>query len=144
MHIPDDPAYYESLFHTGRLGFPTHRYQCWPTGRAGLLGPWYPEAARLMAMRGADMLIYPTAIGYAANDDEAEQQRQREAWTTIQRAHAVANGLPVVAVNRVGFEPDPSQQTPGINWVSSFVAGPQGEFAFSVPTTPKSNAPSST
>ena len=132
MHIPDDPAYYEKFYFTpGDLGFQPIDTS---VGRLGVLvcwDQWYPEAARLMAMRGADMLIYPTAIGYAANDDEAEQQRQREAWTTIQRAHAVANGLPVVAVNRVGFEPDPSQQTPSINfWGSSFVAGPQGELLF--------------
>ena len=132
MHIPDDPAYYEKFYFTpGDLGFQPIDTS---VGRLGVLvcwDQWYPEAARLMAMRGADMLIYPTAIGYAANDDEAEQQRQREAWTTIQRAHAVANGLPVVAVNRVGFEPDPSQQTLGINfWGSSFVAGPQGELLF--------------
>ena len=132
MHIPDDPAYYEKFYFTpGDLGFQPIDTS---VGRLGVLvcwDQWYPEAARLMAMRGADMLIYPTAIGYAASDDEAEQQRQREAWTTIQRAHAVANGLPVVAVNRVGFEPDPSQQTPGINfWGSSFVAGPQGELLF--------------
>ena len=114
MHIPDDPAYYEKFYFTpGDLGFQPIDTS---VGRLGVLvcwDQWYPEAARLMAMRGANMLIYPTAIGYAASDDEAEQQRQREAWTTIQRAHAVANGLPVVAVNRVGFEPDPSQQTPG-------------------------------
>ena len=132
MHIPDDPAYYEKFYFTpGDLGFQPIDTS---VGRLGVLvcwDQWYPEAARLMAMREADMLIYPTAIGYAASDDEAEQQRQREAWTTIQRAHAVANGLPVVAVNRVGFEPDPSQQTLGINfWGSSFVAGPQGELLF--------------
>ena len=132
MHIPDDPAYYEKFYFTpGDLGFQPIDTS---VGRLGVLvcwDQWYPEAARLMAMRGADMLIYPTAIGYAASDDEAEQQRQREAWTTIQRAHAVANGLPVVAVNRVGFELAPSQQTPGINfWGSSFVAGPQGELLF--------------
>lgn len=132
MHIPDDPAYYEKFYFTpGDLGFQPIDTS---VGRLGVLvcwDQWYPEAARLMAMRGADMLIYPTAIGYAASDNEAEQQRQREAWTTIQRAHAVANGLPVVAVNRVGFEPDPSQQTQGINfWGSSFVAGPQGELLF--------------
>ena len=114
MHIPDDPAYYEKFYFTpGDLGFEPINTS---VGRLGVLvcwDQWYPEAARLMAMRGADLLIYPTAIGYAASDDEAEQQRQRDAWTTIQRAHAVANGLPVVAVNRVGFEPDPSQQLLG-------------------------------
>ena len=142
MHIPDDPAYYEKFYFTpGDLGF--HPIDT-SIGRLGVLvcwDQWYPEAARLMAMRGADLLIYPTAIGYAASDDEAEQQRQRDAWTTIQRAHAVANGLPVVAVNRVGFEPDPSQQTPGINfWGSSFVAGPQGELLFRANDTEEQRA----
>lgn len=137
MHIPDDPAYYEKFYFTpgdsddsqtafrpietsvGRLGVMV----CWDQ--------WYPEGARLMALSGAEILIYPTAIGYAASDTPEEQQRQREAWTTVQRGHAVANGLPVVAVNRVGFEPDPSQQTPGIQfWGSSFVAGPQGEMFY--------------
>ncbi len=142
MHIPDDPAYYEKFYFTpGDLGFEPINTS---VGRLGVLvcwDQWYPEAARLMAMRGADLLIYPTAIGYAASDDEAEQQRQREAWTTIQRAHAVANGLPVVAVNRVGFEPDLSQQTPGINfWGSSFVAGPQGELLFRANDTEEQRA----
>ena len=132
MHIPDDPAYYEKFYFTpGDLGF--HPIDT-SVGRLGVLvcwDQWYPEAARLMAMQGAEMLIYPTAIGYAANDDEAEQQRQREAWTTVMRGHAVANGLPVIAVNRVGFEEDPSSQTPGIQfWGSSFVAGPQGEILY--------------
>ena len=132
MHIPDDPAYYEKFYFTpGDLGF--HPIDT-SVGRLGVLvcwDQWYPEAARLMAMQGAEMLIYPTAIGYAANDDEAEQQRQREAWTTVMRGHAVANGLPVIAVNRVGFEEDPSCQTPGIQfWGSSFVAGPQGEMLY--------------
>ena len=142
MHIPDDPAYYEKFYFTpGDLGFEPINTS---VGRLGVLvcwDQWYPEAARLMAMRGADLLIYPTAIGYAASDDEAEQQRQRDAWTTIQRAHAVANGLPVVAVNRVGFEPDPSQQTPGINfWGSSFVSGPQGELLFRANDTEEQRA----
>ena len=101
-------------------------------GRLGVLvcwDQWYPEAARLMALRGAEMLIYPTAIGWESSDSEAEKERQRDAWTTIQRAHAVANGIPVVTVNRVGHEPDPSGATGGIQfWGSSFVAGPQGEF----------------
>lgn len=132
MHIPDDPAYYEKFYFTpGDLGFrPIHT-------SVGCLGvqvcwdQWYPEGARLMALAGAEILIYPTAIGYATSDDEAEQQRQREAWTTVQRGHAVANGLPVVSVNRVGFEPDPSRQTRGIQfWGSSFVAGPQGELLY--------------
>ena len=92
---------------------------------------WYPEAARLMALQGAEILIYPTAIGYESSDSAEEQERQREAWTTVQRGHAVANGIPVVTVNRVGFEPDPSKQTQGIEfWGSSFVAGPQGELLY--------------
>lgn len=132
MHIPDDPAYYEKFYFTpGDLGF--HPIQT-SVGKLGVLvcwDQWFPEAARLMALQGAEILIYPTAIGYAANDDEAEQQRQREAWTTVMRGHAVANGLPVIAVNRVGFEEDPSQQTDGIQfWGSSFVAGPQGEIIY--------------
>ncbi len=130
MHIPDDPAYYEKFYFTpGDLGF--HPIQT-SVGKLGVLvcwDQWYPEAARLMALQGAEMLIYPTAIGYATYDTEEEQQRQREAWTTVMRGHAVANGLPVVAVNRVGFEPDPSGQTDGIQfWGSSFVTGPQGEM----------------
>ena len=130
MHIPDDPAYYEKFYFTpGDLGF--HPIDT-SVGRLGVLvcwDQWYPEAARLMALQGAELLIYPTAIGYAANDDADEQQRQREAWTTVQRGHAVANGLPVVSVNRVGFEPDPSGQTEGITfWGSSMVVGPQGEI----------------
>ena len=132
MHIPDDPAYYEKFYFTpGDLGFQPIDTS---VGRLGVLvcwDQWYPEAARLMALAGAELLIYPTAIGYAASDTPQEQQRQREAWTTVQRGHAVANGLPVVAVNRVGFEPDPSKQTPGIQfWGSSFVAGPQGELFY--------------
>ena len=132
MHIPDDPAYYEKFYFTpGDLGF--HPIQT-SVGKLGVLvcwDQWYPEGARLMAMQGAELLIYPTAIGYAANDDEAEQQRQREAWTTVMRGHAVANGLPVIAVNRVGYEEDPSHQTEGIQfWGSSFVAGPQGEILY--------------
>ncbi len=132
MHIPDDPAYYEKFYFTpGDLGF--HPIDT-SVGRLGVLvcwDQWYPESARLMAMQGAEVLLYPTAIGYAANDTQDEQQRQREAWTTVMRGHAVANGLPVVAVNRTGFEPDPSGQTAGIEfWGSSFVAGPQGELLF--------------
>ena len=132
MHIPDDPAYYEKFYFTpGDLGF--HPIDT-SVGRLGVLvcwDQWYPEAARLMALQGAGMLIYPTAIGYESSDTKEEQERQREAWTTVQRGHAVANGLPVVTVNRVGFEPDPSQQTGGIQfWGSSFVAGPQGELLF--------------
>lgn len=132
MHIPDDPAYYEKFYFTpGDLGFEPIDTS---VGRLGVLvcwDQWYPEAARLMALRGAEILIYPTAIGYESTDSADEQQRQREAWTTVQRGHAVANGLPVVAVNRVGFEPDPSGHTGGIQfWGSSFVAGPQGELLY--------------
>ena len=132
MHIPDDPAYYEKFYFTpGDLGF--HPIDT-SVGRLGVLvcwDQWYPEAARLMALQGAEMLIYPTAIGYESSDTKEEQERQREAWTTVQRGHAVANGLPVVTVNRVGYEPDPSHQTNGIQfWGSSFVAGPQGEMLF--------------
>ena len=132
MHIPDDPAYYEKFYFTpGDLGF--HPIDT-SVGRLGVLvcwDQWYPEAARLMALQGAEMLIYPTAIGYESSDTNEEQERQREAWTTVQRGHAVANGLPVITVNRVGFEPDPSYQTGGIQfWGSSFVAGPQGELVF--------------
>ena len=132
MHIPDDPAYYEKFYFTpGDLGF--HPIQT-SVGKLGVLvcwDQWYPEAARLMAMQGAEMLIYPTAIGYADNDTPEEQQRQRMAWQTVMRGHAVANGLPVIAVNRVGFEPDPSGQTAGIQfWGTSFVVGPQGEIIY--------------
>lgn len=132
MHIPDDPAYYEKFYFTpGDLGF--HPIQT-SVGKLGVLvcwDQWYPEAARLMALQGAILLIYPTAIGYETSDTPEEQQRQRTAWTTVQRGHAVANGLPVVTVNRVGFEPDPSGQTKGIQfWGSSFVAGPQGELFY--------------
>ncbi len=132
MHIPDDPAYYEKFYFTpGDLGF--HPIQT-SVGRLGVLvcwDQWYPEAARLMALQGAELLIYPTAIGYESSDTPEEQERQREAWTTVQRGHAVANGLPVVTVNRVGHEPDPSGQTGGIQfWGSSFVAGPQGELFY--------------
>ena len=132
MYIPDDPAYYEKFYFTpGDLGFPPIQTS---VGRLGVLvcwDQWYPEAARLMALQGAELLIYPTAIGYESSDTADEQQRQREAWTTVQRGHAVANGLPLIAVNRVGHEPDPSGQTGGIQfWGSSFVAGPQGEFLY--------------
>ena len=136
MHIPDDPAYYEKFYFTpGDLGFEPIDTSL---GRLGVLvcwDQWYPEAARLMAMRGAQLLIYPTAIGYESSDTPAEQLRQRDAWITVQRGHAVANGLPVVTVNRVGHEPDPSQLTRGIQfWGSSFVAGPQGEILYMAPT----------
>lgn len=132
MHIPDDPAYYEKFYFTpGDLGFKPIDTS---VGRLGVMvcwDQWYPEAARLMALRGAELLIYPTAIGYALSDEPDEQQRQRRAWQTVQRGHAVANGLPVVTVNRVGFEPDPSEQTGGIQfWGTSFVAGPQGELFY--------------
>lgn len=142
MHIPDDPAYYEKFYFTpGDMGF--HPIDT-SVGRLGVLvcwDQWYPEAARLMALQGTDMLIYPTAIGYESSDTKSEQQRQREAWTTVQRGHAVANGLPVVAVNRVGHEPDPSNQTGGIEfWGSSFVAGPQGEILFRASDCEEENA----
>lgn len=137
MHIPDDPAYYEKFYFTpGDLGF--HPIQT-SIGRLGVLvcwDQWYPEAARLMALQGAEILIYPTAIGYDAHDTQEEQERQREAWTTVMRGHAVANGLPVVAVNRVGFEPTrpgekPNEEHPGIVfWGSSFVCGPQSDMLY--------------
>ena len=132
MHIPDDPAYYEKFYFTpGDLGF---KPIATSVGKLGVLvcwDQWYPEAARLMALSGAEILIYPTAIGWESSDTEAEKARQLEAWVTVQRGHAVANGLPVVTVNRVGHEPDPSGATGGIKfWGNSFVAGPQGEFLF--------------
>lgn len=135
MHIPDDPAYYEKFYFTpGDLGFePIHT----SVGCLGVLvcwDQWYPEAARLMAMRGAELLIYPTAIGWESSDTDEEKSRQLNAWVTVQRGHAVANGLPVVSVNRVGHEPDPSEQTGGIQfWGNSFVAGPQGELLTVLP-----------
>jgi len=142
MHIPDDPAYYEKFYFTpGDLGFEPIDTS---VGRLGVLvcwDQWYPEAARLMALRGAEVLIYPTAIGYESSDTPDEQQRQREAWITVQRGHAIANGLPVVAVNRVGHETDPSGQTNGIQfWGSSFVAGPQGEFLHRAPSDSEEEA----
>ncbi|WP_295727746.1 carbon-nitrogen hydrolase [uncultured Muribaculum sp.] len=132
MHIPDDPAYYEKFYFTpGDLGFEPIDTS---VGRLGVLvcwDQWYPEAARLMTLRGAEMLIYPTAIGWESTDAPDEKERQRDAWTIVQRGHAVANGLPLVAVNRVGHEPDPSGATAGIQfWGSSFVAGPQGELLY--------------
>lgn len=135
MHIPDDPAYYEKFYFTpGDLGFEPINTS---VGRLGVLvcwDQWYPEAARLMAMRGAELLIYPTAIGWESSDTEEEKQRQLSAWITVQRGHAVANGLPVVTVNRTGHEPDPSGQTAGIQfWGNSFVAGPQGEMLTEFP-----------
>lgn len=135
MHIPDDPAYYEKFYFTpGDLGF--HPIQT-SVGRLGVLvcwDQWYPEAARLMALQGAELLIYPTAIGYESSDTADEQQRQREAWTTVQRGHAVANGLPVVTVNRVGAE------GPILFWGSSFVAGPQGELLYRAPKDEEAEA----
>jgi N-carbamoylputrescine amidase len=130
MHIPDDPAYYEKFYFTpGDQGFQPIDTS---VGRLGVLvcwDQWYPEAARLMALAGAELLIYPTAIGWESSDNAEEQQRQRDAWITIQRGHAVANGIPVIAVNRTGYEADPSGQTGGIRfWGSSFVCGPQGEL----------------
>jgi N-carbamoylputrescine amidase len=135
MHIPDDPGYYEKFYFTpGDLGFtpiPTS------VGKLGVLvcwDQWFPEAARLMALAGADLLIYPTAIGREPTDTEEEQQRQLDAWITVQRGHAVANALPVISVNRTGYEPDPSGQTHGIEfWGNSFVCGPQGEMLFCAP-----------
>ena len=135
MHIPDDPAYYEKFYFTpGDLGFKPIETSLGKLGVMVCWDQWYPEGARLMAMRGAELLIYPTAIGYESSDPLDEQERQREAWTTVQRGHAVANGLPVITVNRVGHEPDPSGQTQGIRfWGSSFVAGPQGELIYRAP-----------
>lgn len=135
MHIPDDPAYYEKFYFTpGDLGFEPIQTSLGKLGVLVCWDQWYPEAARLMALRGAEILIYPTAIGYAATDTPDEQERQRQAWITVQRGHAVANGLPVVAVNRTGFEPDPSGATDGIQfWGSSFVTGPQGEILYQSP-----------
>ena len=136
MHIPDDPAYYEKFYFTpGDQGFIPIETSLGKLGVMVCWDQWYPEGARLMAMRGAQLLIYPTAIGYESSDTPDEQERQREAWTTVQRGHAVANGLPVVTVNRVGHEPDPSGQTNGIQfWGSSFVAGPQGELIYRAPS----------
>ncbi|MBR1668195.1 MAG: carbon-nitrogen hydrolase [Bacteroidaceae bacterium] len=135
MHIPDDPAYYEKFYFTpGDLGFHPIQTSVGKLGVQVCWDQWYPEGARLMALQGADLLIYPTAIGYESSDTPEEQERQREAWMTVQRGHAVANGLPVIAVNRTGHEPDPSGQTNGIQfWGSSFVAGPQGEILYKAP-----------
>lgn len=136
MHIPDDPAYYEKFYFTpGDMGFEPIQTS---VGKLGVLvcwDQWYPEAARLMALKGADMLIYPTAIGWESSDTDAEKMRQQNAWQTVQRGHAVANGLPVITVNRVGHEDDPSGQTNGIQfWGFSFVAGPQGEIIYQAPS----------
>ena len=142
MHIPDDPAYYEKFYFTlGDLGFHPIRTSLGKLGVQVCWDQWYPEGARLMALQGADLLIYPTAIGYESTDTPEEQQRQRDAWTTIQRSHAIANGIPVVAVNRVGFEPDPSGTTGGIKfWGSSFVAGQQGELLYQASSTDEETA----
>lgn len=135
MHIPDDPAYYEKFYFTpGDLGFHPIQTSVGKLGVQVCWDQWYPEGARLMTLAGAELLIYPTAIGYESSDTPEEQERQREAWTTVQRGHAVANGIPVIAVNRTGHEPDPSGQTNGISfWGSSFIAGPQGEFLYRAP-----------
>ncbi|MDH6353746.1 N-carbamoylputrescine amidase [Dysgonomonas sp. PH5-45] len=137
MHIPDDPAYYEKFYFTpGDLGFQPIQTS---VGKLGVLvcwDQWYPEAARLMALAGADILIYPTAIGWEQTDSQPEKDRQLGAWTISQRGHAVANGLHVISVNRVGMEPDPSGQTNGIQfWGNSFVAGPQGEILWQASNT---------
>ncbi|HBK31722.1 MAG TPA: acyltransferase [Porphyromonadaceae bacterium] len=142
MHIPDDPAYYEKFYFTpGDLGFTPINTS---VGRLGVLicwDQWYPEAARLMTLAGAEVLIYPTAIGWESSDDEKEKNRQRQAWITVQRAHAVTNAIPVIAVNRVGFEPDPSGQTNGITfWGNSFVSGPQGELLYEAPDDQEADA----
>ena len=141
MHIPDDPAYYEKFYFTpGDLGFQPIATS---VGKLGVLvcwDQWYPEAARLMAMAGADVLIYPTAIGWESTDTEAEKQRQQDAWVTVQRGHAVANGLPVITCNRTGYEADPSGVTGGIQfWGHSFVAGPQGELLATAPDGEETN-----
>ena len=130
MHIPDDPAYYEKFYFTpGDLGFEPIQTSLGKLGVQVCWDQWYPEGARLMALKGAEILIYPTAIGWESTDTQEEKIRQLDAWVTVQRGHAVANGLPVIAVNRVGHEPDPSGQTNGIQfWGNSFVAGPQGEI----------------
>ncbi|WP_373763401.1 carbon-nitrogen hydrolase [Porphyromonas loveana] len=142
MHIPDDPAYYEKFYFTpGDLGFVPIQTSVGCLGVLVCWDQWYPEAARLMAMRGADILIYPTAIGTESTDIAAEQLRQRDAWQLVQRGHAVANGLPVIAVNRVGHEPDPSGRTGGISfWGTSFATGPQGELLVSLSATEEAEA----
>ena len=142
MHIPDDPAYYEKFYFTpGDMGFKPVDTS---VGRIGVLvcwDQWYPEAARLMALGGAELLVYPTAIGWESSDTVDEQERQRQAWITIQRAHAIANGIPVVSANRVGHEADPSGATNGIRfWGSSFAAGPQGELLYLAPDDSEAEA----
>lgn len=135
MHIPDDPAYYEKFYFTpGDLGFEPINTSVGRLGVQVCWDQWYPEGARLMALAGAELLIYPTAIGYESSDAPEEQERQRRAWQLVQRGHAVANGLPVITVNRTGHEPDPSGQTQGIQfWGTSFVCGPQGEVLHASP-----------
>ena len=141
MHIPDDPAYYEKFYFTpGDLGFKPIKTSVWKLGVLVCWDQWYPEAARLMALAGAEILIYPTAIGFESSDQEDEKKRQFEAWMISQRGHAVANGMPVIVVNRTGFEPDPSGQTNGITfWGNSFVAGPQGEIIAIAPEFEEAN-----
>lgn len=135
MHIPDDPAYYEKFYFTpGDLGFQPITTSLGKLGVLVCWDQWYPEAARLMAMNGAQMLIYPTAIGWTSEDEDAEKTRQLNAWIGIQKGHAIANGIPVIAVNRVGFEADTSGHTSGIQfWGNSFIAGPQGEIIWDAP-----------
>ena len=135
MHIPDDPGYYEKFYFTpGDLGFEPIQTSLARIGVLVCWDQWYPEAARLMALAGAELIVIPTAIGWDSNDSQEEQQRQRDAWITVQRAHAIANGLPVVVCNRTGIETDPQQQTGGIHfWGSSFVAGQQGEMMAQCP-----------
>ena len=141
MHIPDDPAYYEKFYFTpGDLGFEPIQTSIGKLGVQVCWDQWYPEGARLMALKGAELLIYPTAIGWESTDTKEEKLRQIGAWMTVQRGHAVANGLPVIAVNRVGLEPDPSGQTHGIQfWGNSFVAGPQGELLAQASNTEEEN-----
>lgn len=141
MHIPDDPAYYEKFYFTpGDLGFAPIKTSVGVLGVLVCWDQWYPEAARLMTLSGAEILIYPTAIGWESTDTREEKNRQRHAWQTVQQGHAIANGIPVVAVNRVGHEPDPSGQTNGIQfWGSSFIAGPQGEILYQAPDDKEEN-----
>lgn len=141
MHIPDDPAYYEKFYFTpGDLGFEPIQTSVGKLGIMVCWDQWYPEAARLMALAGAEILIYPTAIGYESSDSDGEKRRQLDAWMISQRGHAVANGIPVIAVNRTGFEPDPSGVTNGITfWGNSFVAGPQGELLGAAPESEDAN-----
>ena len=141
MHIPDDPGYYEKFYFTpGDIGFKPIQTSVGKLGVLVCYDQWYPEAARLMTLAGAEILIYPTAIGFSISDDEEEKQRQLDAWIISQRGHAVANGLPVISVNRTGFESDPSGQTKGIQfWGNSLAAGPQGEILVSAPAMDDAN-----